>query len=72
MKLTLYGHCGMPIPITEGDREHCQERAVSLLRRLKREGFYISVRKPGREWETTEPDDAFMVPDYAGILSLEH
>lgn len=46
------------------------EYARELVNRMEAKGVHVSEIKPGREWEVTEPDDAAMVPDESGIISI--
>ena len=68
--LTLHGHCGMPIPIAQGDKEDVRQIAAEELRRLRADGFPVTVLEKGKEWEVEEPEDCCMVPDECGILHI--
>jgi hypothetical protein len=62
--------CGMPIPLEDDDLKTCRDRAARVLRRRRKEHFIVVTQSRGHRWECIEPDDAFMVPDTAGILHL--
>lgn len=71
-KLTMYAHCGMPVPILEGvSLEEAQARAKRYVQKRADDDYEVDELEPGLQWELTEPSDSFMVPDDAGILAIE-
>jgi len=69
--LTMYGHCGMPIPIVgRDDLASARERAARIIRRLRQRRMFVTTLDKGQTWESTEPDDAVMISDWSGILCL--
>ena len=66
------GYCGMRTFREEwDDLGEARTSAAESIREFRKEGLRVSVLERGREWEVLEPDDAAMVPDEAGILSIE-
>lgn len=73
-KLTMYAYCGMPVPIDEGSLFDMRDRAKRWLERRRKLGYSVDMltrRGVGWEWEVGEPEDAIMIPDDAGILSID-
>lgn len=70
--LTLHAYCGMAVPIEEGDRANVRRAAAQQLRMARAEHRPVSVLTRGQEWELESPDDAVMIGDDAGILTLEN
>ncbi len=66
----FHSYCGMTTPLARGaDRERVKAIVRAKLRRAKRFGQPVS--RCGRlQWEFSSPDDAFMVSDSDGILSV--
>lgn len=50
--------------------EEAQTYAQERVKRLEGQGFEVSELEPGMKWELTEGDDAAMVPDESGIISI--
>lgn len=68
--LTLHAYCGMAIPIEDGDRADVRQAAAQQIRMCRAERRQVNIIQRGRQWELEEPDNATMIPDDAGILSL--
>lgn len=68
---TMHAHCGMPYTLAEGDWEDCRAEVASFLRDHRAEGYGVSVLERGERWEAVEPDDAIMVPDDAGTITIQ-
>lgn len=69
--VTLNAHCGMAVPhLDDADRLDARKEAARVLRDARRTRHAVSVLKRGRKWEITEPPDAVMVPDTAGVLAI--
>jgi hypothetical protein len=65
-------YCGMAgIPQDYSDSADARKALANLLRLRRRQGYPISILEKGAEWEIEEPEDAAMVPDACGVLSLE-
>jgi hypothetical protein len=70
--LTQYAYCGTPIPlVVDNDEETCRTFAARRLSLLRSQGFPVTVRKKGKEWEVGEPEGCCLVPDDSGILSID-
>lgn len=68
--LTFSAYCGMNWEVSFGDLEKCRLKAARILRSRKADGHFIHKIKEN-VWECQEPENSFMVPDTAGILSLK-
>lgn len=72
--LSLMGFCGMRIPYVEAherlETDEVRQKAARIIRSLRRDGFPVSTREKGKEWEIGEPEDCCMVPDECGVLCL--
>ena len=72
--LTMYAYCGMSVPLItrdeQEDRETVRAYAARYIRRARKSGNKVNVLEPGTKWEIETPDDAFMVSDNEGTLSL--
>ncbi len=63
--------CGMAtISETFDTLAEARKYAARILRRRRKGGHYCS-RLDGLAWECSEPENSAMVPDTAGILSIE-
>ncbi len=69
--LTLHAYCGMAIPIEDGDRDDVRIAAAQQIRMCRAEHRHVTVITRGAEWELEESDEAVMIGDDAGILSLQ-
>lgn len=74
VELRMSAYCGMgytvaEVPGTDDPRE-VRDDAAAFLRARRADGYAVSTLARGTEWEVTEPEDAAMVPDDAGILSI--
>ena len=69
-KARMSAHCGMAYTLAEGTRDDCQETIAGFLEKRRAEGFTVSALDGRAAWELTELEDAAMVPDTAGIVSL--
>lgn len=64
-------HSGMSWPPIECDTYHEARRvAARYLRSWRNREYTVTTLVSGKRWEITEPEDAFMVPDDAGFLSI--
>lgn len=72
-RLQFSAYCGMAYTVGDDMNSPGDARtyAAHEITRMRRKGYCVSVLKIGREWEFTEPEDAMMVPDDAGILTLQ-
>lgn len=71
-KVTFHAYSGLSgfpheFETREDARDFAARRIASFRKRTK-----VTTLKAGLEWESLEPEDAAMVPDYAGTLVLEH
>jgi hypothetical protein len=70
-------YCGMAgIPETFSSKADARKAVADILRRRRRQGYPVSftTKDDGEgysSWEIEEPEDAAMVPDACGVLSLE-
>lgn len=70
--LQHFSYCGMAgIPRRYSDRYDARREAADMLRRYRRR-FKVQTLKRGQEWEVLEPENAVMVPDACGTISLEY
>lgn len=60
-----------PAPRRYETEDEARDAAARILSRRRRTGHVCSMLERGAAWECTEPADAFMIPDTAGLLSLE-
>ena len=71
-KLRFVAYCGMGYTIGEYEtRDDARSAAADRLRSLRRE-YAVTTLTQGTSWEILEPDDAVLVPDECGTLSLLH
>lgn len=72
-RIRFNAHCGMPYNIA-GDLASIQDarNIVAIqLRQYRNDGYEVNVIKSGVEWELTEPENAFIVPDDAGFMTIQ-
>lgn len=71
-KVNHASYCGTDsVPSCFDERQEARDYAADRLRRYRRR-FNVVTLKRGAQWEVCEPDDAAMVPDACGTLSLSH
>lgn len=71
-RVRFSAYCGMGYDIETGLTLADAHRTMArLLRRRRRTGHPVTVLKVGREYECGEPDGCAMVPDTAGIASID-
>ncbi len=71
-KVNFNSYCGMSdypahFDTQEEARSYIAERIVRIRKRFK-----MTTLKRGTQWEVLEPENAVMVPDACGTMSLEH
>lgn len=72
IKVQMAAFCGMVYDVATGEEpEEARRRVARFLRRKRNAGYGVSTLERGQRWEVTEPEDAFMIPDDAGILSIQ-
>ena len=65
-----FPYCGLSMPRVEfGTRQEAREYAAGLLARSRRR-YPVQTLKRGAKWEILEPEDAAMVPDACGLVTL--
>lgn len=72
-RVHFVAHCGMGYDIASQLDSITDVRAIAAiqLRKYRNAGYGVSVLKSGVEWELTEPDTAFMIPDDAGFMTIQ-
>lgn len=68
--VTLHAFCGMEYGETFDDLQDARDYAASELRRFRRMGMDVDTNECGAEWESHDPEDAAMISDNAGILTI--
>ena len=63
-------YSGMTIPITEGSYRDCLERAKRKVELAKKRDQPVNILIPNKQWEFETPEDAMMISDHDGILSI--
>ena len=70
-KLEFVGFCGMPYDIaTDLELNEARDKIAALIQEKRNAGYTVNVLEKDAEWGFIEPDDARLVPDDAGYLSL--
>jgi hypothetical protein len=70
MELRFAAHGGGGWRVEEGCYADLRDCAARMIRVLRDEGQIVSTLKRGFEWESTEPDDAAVIPQYSGVLYI--
>lgn len=70
-ELTFHSYCGMCVPLATDDLEECRKIAARQIRATRRSQREVVVLVPGSKWEFLTPDDAAMVADNEGVMSLK-
>ena len=71
-KVSFAAYCGMVWPLHDDPADYRDARSIAahLIRMRRRDGLRATVLESGARWEFTEPEDAMMVPDEAGVMTL--
>jgi len=69
-ELRFSAHCGLGYRIGDGRLSEIRDEAARRILAIRREGLDARTLESGACWEFTDPDDAAMVSDLSGILSL--
>lgn len=71
-RILFAAHCGMSnVPVEYDDGDIARAEIAKRLRRRRNDGHIVTTLEKGKQWEIGEPEDSIMVPDTAGILTLE-
>jgi hypothetical protein len=70
MKLAFSAYCGMTYEIEHDSRESVRKAAAKFIRKSRNNGQRV-VKLRSNAWECQEPESCLMIPDYAGILSID-
>lgn len=72
LHVETHAYCGMLLPHGQfGDLAEARQRVAQRLRWLRRQGCPIT-KLNSAEWEVSEPEDCFLIPDYVGVLCIRH
>lgn len=72
-RVRFMAYCGMSgIPETFDTKEEARAEIAKRIRYARRKKRPVSILTPGEKWEFETPDDAGMVADHEGTLSLHH
>lgn len=69
-KLIMSSYCGMSYEIYEGTVEDCRNKAKKICDRHRKKRGGAVTELTDRTWELESPEDARMVSDDDGILSI--
>lgn len=67
MKLSFSAYCGMSYDI---ESDNVRQSAARFIKRRRKNGQTV-VKLRDNVWECQEPENCSMIPDTAGILSLD-
>lgn len=71
-RLTMISYCGMTRDlIEEGTLEECQDRARKFRKHHEHEGGCVSELEAGMKWELETPEDALLIGDDDGFLTIQ-
>lgn len=71
-RLRFTPYAGGGYDCTAGDRAYVRHEAAAVLRHGHAQGDIVSILTRGSRWGFETPDDAAMVSDQDGFLSIVH
>ena len=65
-------YCGMRWKLVEDvDMDEAREAAAAKIKRFRKTDRNVTTLEPGRQWEFLTPDDAGLIQDDEGVMTLK-